>query len=239
RSQITRRLVAQRVAPAARVILSQTRPLGDGGYRWKRCRTGSRQQGHVYCGSRRRDIPGAAPGQPPPRRSTARGCRHRGGWCRGGGRAAGNRQARWSSPLQPDAERPEEALEIAEEGEQSRIGRFNCSDGCSFLRHDRRRHAGPDGRSCSHGGGCKQVRCALSGPGAKASAPGLVGRAEGGRGSWGRWKFVPKGLAAEENFGARGYDVILPVSRLRCGVLLSKGYPKSPLFCIRNSGGIP
>ena len=30
--QITRRLVAQRVAPAARVILSQTQAFGDGGY---------------------------------------------------------------------------------------------------------------------------------------------------------------------------------------------------------------
>ena len=39
---ITRRLVAQRVAPAARVILSQTQAFGDGGYRWKRWRTCSR-----------------------------------------------------------------------------------------------------------------------------------------------------------------------------------------------------
>ena len=30
--QITPRLVAQRVAPAARVILSQTQAFGDGGY---------------------------------------------------------------------------------------------------------------------------------------------------------------------------------------------------------------
>ena len=40
--QITHRLVAQRVAPAARVILSQTQALGDRGYLWKRLRTGSR-----------------------------------------------------------------------------------------------------------------------------------------------------------------------------------------------------
>ena len=37
--QITRRLVAQRVAPGARVILSQTPSFGDGGYGWKRWRT--------------------------------------------------------------------------------------------------------------------------------------------------------------------------------------------------------
>ena len=30
--QITRRLLAQRVAPAARIILSQTQAFGDGGY---------------------------------------------------------------------------------------------------------------------------------------------------------------------------------------------------------------
>ena len=39
--QITRRLVAQRVAPAARMILSQTQAFGDGGYSWKRWGAGS------------------------------------------------------------------------------------------------------------------------------------------------------------------------------------------------------
>ena len=40
--QITRRLVAQRVAPAARVILSQTQAFGDRGYQIRRRRRAAR-----------------------------------------------------------------------------------------------------------------------------------------------------------------------------------------------------
>ena len=40
--RMTRRLVARRVAPAARVILSQTQAFRDGDCWWKRWRTGSR-----------------------------------------------------------------------------------------------------------------------------------------------------------------------------------------------------
>ena len=49
--QIPRRLVAQRVAPAARVVLSQTQAFGNRGYWWKRWRTGSRYRCRCHVGT--------------------------------------------------------------------------------------------------------------------------------------------------------------------------------------------